>query len=76
MTTGSAVSDGDSAVNTIRPPLDKRGMAKWFGCSVRTVEGLMAKKELPFIRLGGRVLFDLNVVSEHLARRCKVGGPK
>lgn len=57
-----------------RPPLNKHEMAAWLKCSKRKLEKLMANKEIPYLRIGGRVGFDLEVVTQHFRQRCKISG--
>jgi len=47
---------------------DKQGLAREIKCSVRTVDNLMAKRAIPFIKLGRLVRFDVAKVKAALAR--------
>ena len=47
---------------------DKQGLAREVKCSVRTVDNLMAKRAIPFIKLGRLVRFDVAKVKAALAR--------
>jgi excisionase family DNA binding protein len=47
---------------------DKQGIAREVKCSVRTVDHLMAKRAIPFFKLGRLVRFDVAKVKAALAR--------
>jgi len=47
---------------------DKQGLAREIKCSVRTVDNLMAKRAIPFFKLGRLVRFDVARVKTALAR--------
>jgi len=47
--------------------LDKRQVAETLGVSVRYVDGLLARRELPFVRLGRLVRFQPEAVDAYVA---------
>ena len=47
---------------------DKQGLAREVKCSIRTLENLMAKRAIPFFKLGRLVRFDVAKVKAALAR--------
>lgn len=57
----------------IRPAyLNREQIAKRLGLSLRTVATMMAARQLPFVRLRGRVLFDPVAVDAHIAKHNSV----
>ncbi len=57
-------------VSTLPPRVlfRKDETARWMNVSVRTLEGWMAAKRIPYIRAGGTVLFNLQHVAKALER--------
>lgn len=47
---------------------NKQGLAREVKCSIRTLENLMAKRAIPFFKLGRLVRFDIAKVKAALAR--------
>jgi excisionase family DNA binding protein len=47
---------------------DKQGLARQVKCSLRTIDNLMARRAIPFIKLGRLVRFDVAKVKAALAR--------
>ena len=52
---------------------DKKGVAAQFGISPRTVDVWMAKKLIPYFKIGKSVFFDAPDIHEHLRKSCRVG---
>jgi len=50
------------------PFLDKAELAQALKCSTRTIENLVARDAVPFIRVGNRLRFQLSKVTEALTR--------
>lgn len=48
------------------PWLDRRGLAKFYTVSVRTVDGWTASNRVPFRKIGRRVLFNVEQVEAAL----------
>lgn len=46
----------------------KEGMARKLKGGVRSVERLMAGRKIPYIKLGGKVLFDVQQVMDHIRK--------
>jgi excisionase family DNA binding protein len=47
---------------------DKPGLAREVKCSPRTIDNLMARRAIPFIKIGRLVRFDVSKVKAALAR--------
>lgn len=52
---------------------DRKSEAKRISLSERQLSQLCADSGFPFIRLGGRVLFDPDLSDEYLSRRVHLG---
>ena len=48
--------------------LDKRSLARELNVSVRTIDSLMARRAIPYMKIGRLVRFDLQRVRTALAR--------
>lgn len=53
---------------TPQQTLRKRELAMALRCCGRTIDGLMARREIPFLKFGRSVRFDLNDVLAALRR--------
>ena len=51
--------------------LNKRQQAARLGITTRSLERYCARDNFPFIRLGGRVLFDPELTGAYLAQRTR-----
>lgn len=64
--TGANPPDGDL--------LDKPATARLLGISVRTLDGLMATRKVPYIKIGRKIVrFNRQDVIAHLRERFQVG---
>jgi excisionase family DNA binding protein len=70
-----AVQRGLQAHTVAQPPsmyLTKQDMAKLLQVTPRTIDNLMARGILPFVRLGRTVRFRLKDVEAHIESHCLV----
>lgn len=63
--------ENDTTVPTPASPFfnGARELARWLGFDAVTIRRLMRKKQLPFIKVGGRYLFKRSEIEEFLERR-------
>lgn len=66
-------SDADTDNSQLPAFWNKQQVAHQLGVSVRTVDNLVARKALPFCRLGGKLIrFPREAVMEHIRRNLTV----
>jgi excisionase family DNA binding protein len=60
------------AAGEISDYVDIHTAAKWLGVSFATLRRRMDHRQIPFYRFGGRILFRISEINEHLNRNCRV----
>ena len=70
--------NSQTPVNSANPPdgdlLDKPAVARLLGISVRTLDGLMATRKVPYLKIGRKIVrFHRQDVIAHLRERFQVG---
>lgn len=63
-----SIAEKELSAKVSKSKLRKAALAESISVSVRSIDNLMSKKIIPFYRIGGIYLFDLEEVNEALRR--------
>lgn len=53
--------------------LDKAGAAKLLGVTIRCIDSWMAKRIIPYWRIGRTIRFHAKELEEHVRNKCRIG---
>jgi excisionase family DNA binding protein len=61
-----------ATVETVEPFIKKPEVAKRLGRTVRTVDAMMRRGQIPYYKFGYSVAFRWSEITNHLAQTCRI----